>query len=589
MNKQELVQPLFIGQKLTKADAGRDLDSHAPKPKKTTRESQSPAVNPKAALSTIAALWNRITPAEQETFNSGAVGFPAKNKYGDIYTPSGYQVFMKLNLNLYTCNAPLVTSCPIPDFPILPLINHISFNTPEQLLFEISGGIPTNMYIQILASTQVLIGSNPRKGKEKFLGIAGKLTKADAGRDLDKAVEELDQMYSLPMSVLDITGVFQNLFGLVKSKAQLFIKFVPISAVTGQAGVPYIANVQIPEFTKQPKIKKFVGGVFLQNVPVDKTWIHPFRIDAFNLTEKMVVSVPLDPADRWRISTSEAGPWVLSIDVPLNEMNQPSVNVFFARLQVVAPSLIGFIVTAESVGAPSIILGFGANVVDQSINPLPNPRNFGDVYTVVPEVFEVSFPYIALRRNIEFSVSGVNASNFLLSRSPLGPWFPNLTYLIDATGTNPDASIFVQVTGEAVGAIFADINYNAGGDIIATLPVSANDIDAILTSPNSPGDSFGANAIGMPIVWDFAVQGQGLATNAGIFTSALVNCTVEYGPSAVGPWAPLSQAVKIGSTLPLTQIFFKAVPTAIGVFSWSTDIQAANSNLVSLAYDGVGI
>lgn len=63
------------GAKLTKADAGRNLSNTA----------------------VVAKTWSTITDGEREGWISAAAGMERKNKAGDIYVPSGYQVFMEYN------------------------------------------------------------------------------------------------------------------------------------------------------------------------------------------------------------------------------------------------------------------------------------------------------------------------------------------------------------------------------------------------------------------------------------------------------------------------------------------------------------
>jgi len=58
----------------------------------------------KTTLSFIASSWKSLTSAERDSFISKAVEYPYTNKFGDIVTPSGYQLYCTLNLNLLAAN-----------------------------------------------------------------------------------------------------------------------------------------------------------------------------------------------------------------------------------------------------------------------------------------------------------------------------------------------------------------------------------------------------------------------------------------------------------------------------------------------------
>lgn len=62
----------------------------------------------------IASLWRALSFANRQTWIAGAVNFPFKNKFGDAYTGSGFQVFMSLNGNLLQNGFAHLNVCPLP-------------------------------------------------------------------------------------------------------------------------------------------------------------------------------------------------------------------------------------------------------------------------------------------------------------------------------------------------------------------------------------------------------------------------------------------------------------------------------------------
>lgn len=555
MNKAELIDAIASGSKLTKADAGRVSG---------TGTTNNP--NIKGILAEVARSWNKLTLAEQQSWDAVAVQFPFKNKFGDVYTGSGYQVFMKLNMNLINVNMPTLRSGPVADFPTLPPIEPPSGDPPELLRWAFTGGIPDAISIQVFACVGVQIGSGFRKGKEK-------------------------QLISAPPNstgVIDVTGAYQNIFGKIKPTSRIYFRFVPVSNVTGQTGVDAVIPYDVPAVGFTPKLHTFLPGIYMPQVPVNLDWIIPFRANGFNLTEYMHLNVPIDPAARWQISRNLTGPWVNSLSVPLNEMKQPRQNVFYLKINVAAPSLFGNAITLSSAGASDVLLGFAGQAIDQILTGSPSPFGFGDVYSGLYTNKQMNINWGALRQDIEVTLTGANYDRIQVSDSPDGPFGDYLRIPVRLNQEGAKPPIFFRIIPGATGALAGDINLISDGDITTTIGWTANVIDAEITSPESGGISYGASISGERNDGNFTFSAAGISTPPAVVAGGLVNCTIEFADTFGGAYSnPFQVPGVTPPTVTNKQVWYQVVPTAPGIWSATISIVAGGGGSLDIAIDGL--
>lgn len=84
--------------------------------------------NAKIRLGYLSNQWRLLSPEQREAWQAAGADYPFTNKFKETYIPSGYQLFMSLNGNLYAHNLPLLT---VP-----------GENRPFPDDFTISGGTP---------------------------------------------------------------------------------------------------------------------------------------------------------------------------------------------------------------------------------------------------------------------------------------------------------------------------------------------------------------------------------------------------------------------------------------------------------------
>jgi hypothetical protein len=195
MNKGGLIDAIAAGSKLTKADAGRGLD----------------AVKFTTATAT---KWRKLTYAQRLTWNTGASNFPFKNKFGDVYTPSGYQVFMSINLNLAFIGLDPLLNCPGPGG----LVNADNFTvaySTSAFTFSITFTAAPMDYTMLLGASKALSAGKSLKN----------VTFAD--------IYTFDGSETSPF---DFTGWYTNFFGSIPTGATIWFRLRTQNQLNGQYG-----------------------------------------------------------------------------------------------------------------------------------------------------------------------------------------------------------------------------------------------------------------------------------------------------------------------------------------------------------------
>lgn len=193
--------------KLTKADSGR-------------------AMQQKTLIASVSGQWRSLTDEQRQSWNTGAVSYPALTKFGHTYTPSGYQVFMKLNSQVYKATGILLTDCPVP-VTVGEMPNFaIAMPEEDEINLTWSDSLPSNCRIMIEATHPL---GQAIKPKNSFFKQIGTLSVGQT------SPQNLDDNY-------------QQLFGYYPEGCRVWFRFTVISIVTGQKGVPFTFSV-IPNFS----------------------------------------------------------------------------------------------------------------------------------------------------------------------------------------------------------------------------------------------------------------------------------------------------------------------------------------------------
>lgn len=120
-------------------------------------------VSVRGQLSNLASGWRGLTQAQRDAWANATESYPTRNRFGDLYIPSGYQLYMTLNGNLNAIGGDLITEPAVPvaftatgldavtitntagvttEFAIDPLA---AGTADERFLAEVSGSVSTGI------------------------------------------------------------------------------------------------------------------------------------------------------------------------------------------------------------------------------------------------------------------------------------------------------------------------------------------------------------------------------------------------------------------------------------------------------------
>lgn len=114
-------------------------------------------------------FWRKLTEVERETWITAASSFPAINKWGDTYTPSGYQLYISFTVNLLLIGLYPPTTAPTPySFSEFSFVS-VDDITTTLMQLNLSMSTDTQVVIEVRASTCISRGSRSPRGGLKFI------------------------------------------------------------------------------------------------------------------------------------------------------------------------------------------------------------------------------------------------------------------------------------------------------------------------------------------------------------------------------------------------------------------------------------
>lgn len=186
--------------KFTKADAGRVIRGNA-------------------NMADNAGNWRNLSAGEKSAWSTAAPNFPFKNKFGQDYTASGYQLYMSVNQNLLNIGQAVVTTPPTPsDLVPTPVITVAPNMSGDK--FEMTGSVPSGYIMTVYASSNMSNGRSFEQGRMK-------------------AIKQLPAGTSFPY-VLD--SYYVDLFGPIPTNGFFWFEAKLTKADAGRQSVPSRAN-----------------------------------------------------------------------------------------------------------------------------------------------------------------------------------------------------------------------------------------------------------------------------------------------------------------------------------------------------------
>lgn len=196
--KGGLIDAVKAGSKLTKADAGR-------------------IIRPKANLTDLASSWKNLTDTQRTGWNSNAVNYPAQNKFGETYTPSGYQVYMSLNMALLNAGLSKLSDVPTPGV-VIPAPSFTAAYSSIGHTLEIDNlTIPTGYTCTLYAARSL---SKGRKPQDNFFTALYVFQIGD----------------TFPFN---ISSYWSDNYGVIPNQGNIWFRLDIVNDNTGQKGMSY--------------------------------------------------------------------------------------------------------------------------------------------------------------------------------------------------------------------------------------------------------------------------------------------------------------------------------------------------------------
>lgn len=173
-------------------------------------------------LSSLSNRWGSLSVEYRDAWNNEAQNYIFYNRFGDPYTPSGYQLFMSLNLNLNKIGLPTIDA-PKPKAEIEPVSN-FRFENFSVNDISVKWDSPTSGTFFI-----IVYGSPQRRPGKSNSGISYKY--------ISSFSPSISQPY-------DLTNDMLNAYSFLQAGSEIWFKIDIINIFTGQRSSSfYIRNI----------------------------------------------------------------------------------------------------------------------------------------------------------------------------------------------------------------------------------------------------------------------------------------------------------------------------------------------------------
>lgn len=191
------------GAKLTKADAGR-------------------AINPYNNMAAVSSSWRGLSDTQRDDWNAAAPSFPFKNKFGEYYTASGYQLYVSCNLNSLITGGNAIVVPPEPT-ELIPCPTW-DFGDQTAAAFSVFAPAGTDAAYKyaVYATPSYSKGRAFEVGRSKLICS---MTAAEFAADFT------------------IEGFYQDIFGAAQAGQKIWVLIEPIRIADGRAAEGVVNSI----------------------------------------------------------------------------------------------------------------------------------------------------------------------------------------------------------------------------------------------------------------------------------------------------------------------------------------------------------
>lgn len=176
----------------------------------------------RSLFSTLSQNWRGLTPVQRSAWDSAVSNFTSTDVFGDVKTPTGKNLYLKLNANLDLVDVSPISTPPLPagagSVDTLSIAADASASTLT-ITFTPTP-VPADTAFLVEATAQVSAGKSFLKNKYRVL------TYIDAAGT----------------SPLAAGTLYETRFGDLTTGLKLGVRLTPINKVTGEKGVPLAAE-----------------------------------------------------------------------------------------------------------------------------------------------------------------------------------------------------------------------------------------------------------------------------------------------------------------------------------------------------------
>lgn len=171
-------------------------------------------------LAFLAQKWRTLTEQERDSWGAQVQNYTRTDIFGDIKTPTGYNLFMRINTALRDASTELFFNIPAPAIDVAGvMITNFSANAdPEGMSISVFSEEESNGYLLIDASPMLSAGVNSAGTRYKRI----------------KNMEVLD--FS-DLNSIDILDDYKTVYGDLVEGQKVFVR-ITVMMSNGQRGVP---------------------------------------------------------------------------------------------------------------------------------------------------------------------------------------------------------------------------------------------------------------------------------------------------------------------------------------------------------------
>lgn len=176
-------------------------------------------------LAFLAQKWKTLTQQQRDAWSGAVSNYTRTDVFGDVKTPTGYGLFMRINTALRDASTELFFNIPAPTVDVAGIDSVVGVpaqsEDPASITVNFDDSATGNGYLLIDASPPLSQGVST--AGSRFKRIANK--------------EVLD--VSDPFAVTDFVSSYSDVYGTIPEGQKIFVR-VTVMMSNGQRGVPFV-------------------------------------------------------------------------------------------------------------------------------------------------------------------------------------------------------------------------------------------------------------------------------------------------------------------------------------------------------------